>query len=154
MATKRQGSGKNTNSNVLQLVSQLAATVALPEGVVLRDAKDMEIWSQFTRARPLDAWRDLDLVILAKAVKLEADIRKYQEKLDSTAVLMRDPTGKMIINPLMNIIERLQAQQYSAFRAIGVCQQDQDARSLNSQGKEQERLRKTINGRADDLIAR
>ena len=53
-------------------------SIPLPEGVVLRSDEERVIWAQFTRARTRADWRDMDLLLLAKVVRLEADIRKHQ----------------------------------------------------------------------------
>ena len=50
-------------------------SIPLPEGVVLRSDGERVIWEQFTRARVRADWRDMDLLLLAKVVRLEADIR-------------------------------------------------------------------------------
>ena len=75
MAAKKQQLGRNSAANVVRLVSEMSDQVALPAGVILRDEAEMVIWQQFTRARARDGWRDFDLLIVAKAVRLEADPR-------------------------------------------------------------------------------
>jgi hypothetical protein len=56
--------------------------------VSLRDDAEMVIWGQFTRARTREGWRDFDLLIVAKSVRLEADIRKYQGLLDRSGPII------------------------------------------------------------------
>ena len=56
--------------------------IPMPEGVTLRSAEEHIIWGQFTRARAREDWRDMDLLLLAKVVRMEADIRKHQTVLD------------------------------------------------------------------------
>ena len=48
-------------------------SVPLPEGVLLRSDEERVIWGQFTRARAREDWRDMDLLLLAKVVRMEAD---------------------------------------------------------------------------------
>jgi len=88
MATKPQRPGKNSIHQVVKLASELSEQVALPEGVSLRDDAEMVIWGQFTRARTREGWRDFDLLIVAKSVRLEADIRKYQGMLDRSGPII------------------------------------------------------------------
>ena len=57
-------------------------SVPLPQGVELRSDEEHVIWDQFTRARAREDWRDMDLLLLAKVVRMEADIRKHQDTLD------------------------------------------------------------------------
>ena len=47
-------------------------SVPLPEGVLLRSDEEHVIWCQFARARAREDWRDMDLLLLAKVVRLEA----------------------------------------------------------------------------------
>lgn len=46
-----------------------------PAGVKQRSAKEHLICNQFTRARAKYDLREMDLILLAKTVKMEADIR-------------------------------------------------------------------------------
>jgi hypothetical protein len=48
-------------------------SVPLPEGITLRSDEEHVIWGQFTRARAREDWRDMDLLLLAKVVRMEAD---------------------------------------------------------------------------------
>jgi hypothetical protein len=88
MATKHQRPGNNSIHQVVKLASELSEQVALPEGVSLRDDAEMVIWGQFTRARTREGWRDFDLLIVAKSVRMEADIRKYQGLLDRSGPII------------------------------------------------------------------
>lgn len=151
MATQKLG--KQSTVNALKLVSELTDKIPLPEGVTLRSDKEMVIWGQFTQARARDGWRDFDLVILAKVVRLESDIRKYQEQLDDSDAIVRNDKGTQIVNPLFSVIDSLQRQQLALIRNMSLSQVNQDPRTLNSQGFEKNRL-KSATDIPDDLIAR
>jgi hypothetical protein len=153
MAAKKQQLGRNSAANVVRLVSELAEQVALPAGVILRDDAEMVIWKQFTHARAREGWRDFDLLIVAKAVRLEADIRKYQQALDGEGAIVKNERGTPIVNPMLTVIDSLQRQQLALIRSLSLNQQGQDPRTLNGQGKEQSKLRGAVNS-FDDLIAR
>jgi hypothetical protein len=150
---KLQRLGKNSANNVVQLVAELSEQIALPAGVILRDDAEMVIWQQFTHARAREGWRDFDLLIVAKAVRLEADIRKYQQVLDGDGAIIQTDSGRPIVNPMLTVIDSLQRQQLALIRSLSLNQQGQDARTLNGQGKEQTKMRKAINS-FDDLIAK
>ena len=151
MATQKLG--KQSTVNALKLVSELTDKIPLPEGVTLRSDKEMVIWGQFTQARARDGWRDFDLVILAKVVRLESDIRKYQEQLDDSDAIVRNDKGTQIVNPLFSVIDSLQRQQLALIRNMSLSQVNQDPRTLNSQGFEKHPL-KSATDIPDDLIAR
>ena len=93
MAAKKQQLGRNSAANVVRLVSELSEQVGLPAGVILRNDAEMVIWKQFTHARAREGWRDFDLLIVAKAVRLETDIRKYQQTLDSEGAIVTNERG-------------------------------------------------------------
>ena len=144
---------RDSHSNVVKLVSELAEAIALPAGVILRTDDEMVIWKQFTHARAREGWRDFDLLIVAKAVRLEADIRKYQQQLDGEGAVVTNERGTPIVNPFLTVIDSLQRQQLALIRSLSLNQTAQDPRTLNGQGQEQTKLRKTVNS-FDDLIAK
>jgi hypothetical protein len=145
--------GKNSSANVVKLVSELSEKVALPHGVELRNEDEMVIWEQFTRARTREGWRDFDLLLVAKAVRLEADIRKHQKALDRSGVIIKNERGTPIVNPFVAVIDSLQRQQLALIRSLSLNQTGHDPRSTNGQGREQARLRSAFSD-VDDLIAR
>ena len=64
--------------------------IPLPEGVTLRSAEEHVIWGQFACARARDDWRDMDLLLLAKVVSMEADIRRDHEAVAPTTTSTDD----------------------------------------------------------------
>ncbi len=127
--------------------------VPLPEGVILRDEQEMVIWQQFTRARARNDWRDFDLLLLAKAVRTEADIRRHQQMLDRTGPIVKNPKGTPIMNPLFTIIDSLQRQQLAIIRSLSLSQTVTDPRTKNAVGYAQGMLR-SVMADTDDLIAK
>lgn len=153
MATKSKALAANSVSNVVKLVSELSTDIALPPGVILRGDDEMVIWRQFTQARARDGWRDFDLLIVAKAVRLEADIRKNQQTLDEQGVTIINERGTQIVNPLVSVIDSLQRQQLALIRSLSLTQMAQHPYVVNGQGAEKAKLRKVVDN-FDDLIAR
>jgi len=137
----------------LLLASTISDQIPLPDGVILRDESEMVIWKQFTHARASEGWRDFDLLIVAKAVRLEADIRKYQMQLDRSGAVIKNDRGTPIVNPFLTVIDSLQRQQLALIRSLSLNQTAQDPRTLNGQGANQSALRRSINT-FDDLINR
>ncbi len=150
---KNQLQGLNSVEKIVQLVGELSEKIPLPEGVVLRNEDEVIIWGQFTRARAREGWRDFDLLLVAKAVRLEADIRKHQQSLDRTGIIVKNDRGTPIPNPLISIVDSLQRQQLAIIRSLSLNQTAQDPRTLNGQGVEQGKFSKQFNT-FDDLIAR
>ena len=144
---------RDSHLNVVALASTISDQIPLPDGVILRDESEMVIWKQFTHARASEGWRDFDLLIVAKAVRLEADIRKYQMQLDRSGAVIKNDRGTPIVNPFLTVIDSLQRQQLALIRSLSLNQTAQDPRTLNGQGSNQSNLRRSINT-FDDLIAR
>lgn len=118
--------------------------VELPAGVILRDEQEQIIWEQFTAVRAKDAWRDFDLVLLAKAVRLEADIRKIQLTLDKSGPVIKNKRETLVENPLLRVIDTLQRQQLAIIRSMSLNQTDTDPRTLNAQGMKEQEAGKTM----------
>jgi hypothetical protein len=144
---------RDSHLNVVALASTVSDQIPLPDGVILRDESEMVIWKQFTHARASEGWRDFDLLIVAKAVRLEADIRKYQMQLDRSGAVIKNDRGTPIVNPFLTVIDSLQRQQLALIRSLSLNQTAQDPRTLNGQGANQSALRRSINT-FDDLINR
>ena len=150
---RKQAQGRNSVSRTVALSGEISDQIPLPDGVLLRNDAEMEIWQQFTRTRAADGWRDFDLRVVAKAVKIEADILHYEALMHEEGARITNDKGTPIVNPLLTIIDSLQRRQLALIRSISMNQQQQDARTLSAGGKEQSRIRKAVNS-FDDLIAR
>jgi hypothetical protein len=120
----------------------------------LRSEEERTIWEQFTRARAREDWRDMDLLLLAKVVRMEADIRHHQETLDRSGVLIKNQRGTVVPNPLISVIDTLQRTQLAVIRSMSLNQQQGDPRTINAFGKMVNQTRGTIDNMGDDdLIA-
>src|SRR5574340_225365 len=151
---KTQRLGRNS---AISLVAAIGGAVSddipLPEGVILRDEDEMVIWRQFTRARARSDWRDCDLILIAKAVRIESDIRKHQLVLDSTGPLLKTEKGTPVANPLFSVIDTLQRQQLAVIRSLSIMQTTSDPRTMNAAGAKQAEF-KSMLGKMDELITR
>ena len=119
--------------------------IPLPEGVLLRSDEERVIWRQFSRARSREDWRDMDLLLLAKVVRLEADIRQHQTALDASGVILENRRGTPIPNPLLAVIDTLERRQMAVIRSMSLNQTASDPRTLNgaanNEGKSSDLLR-------------
>jgi hypothetical protein len=130
----KRGSDSNSVTGAVGSFQGAMETVPLPDGVLLRSDEELVIWEQFTRARAREDWRDMDLILLAKIVRMEADIRKHQEVLDRTGVLIKNKRETPIPNPLLAVIDTLERRQLAVIRSMSLNQQDTDARTINARG--------------------
>jgi hypothetical protein len=144
----------NTIDDDINTFAQAGQVVSPPKGIVLESEAEETIWAQFTSTRSPDSWRDFDLVLLAKTVKIEAKIRKYQKDLDARGAIIENQRGTPIENPLFRIIDTLTRQQMAVIRSMSLNQTKSDPRVLNATGKKLSSAKAAMDGLDDDLIPR
>lgn len=144
----------NTIADDINSFSQVNVTIQVPDGVVLETEEEKIIWEQFTATRSPDSWRDFDLVLLSKIVKLEVKIREYQKELDEKGPTVTNPRGNSMENPLFRIIDTLTRQQMAVIRAMSLNQTASAPRSLNKTGKKLADAKAVMDDLDEDLIPR
>jgi hypothetical protein len=141
-------------SRRISAIGSALRTVDLPEGVTLRSDEERTIWTQFTRARARDDWRDMDLILLSKVVRVEADLRKYQAMLDASGPLIKNKRETLIENPLLRVIDTLQRQQLAIIRSMSLNATGTDTRTMEASAKEESDARKVLaNSGVESLLA-
>ena len=140
----KRRSDKNSVTAAVDGFQGAIQSVPLPDGVELRSDEELVIWEQFTRARAREDWRDMDLLLLAKVVRLEADIRKHQGTLARTSVLIENNRGTVIPNPLLSVVDTLERRQMAVIRSMSLNQTASDPRTINGAAKTE--------GKAFDLL--
>ena len=133
--SQKKRSDKNSVTAALGGFKGAMESVPLPQGVELRSDEEMVIWDQFTRARAREDWRDMDLLLLAKVVRMEADIRKHQADVDAQGWIVENQRGTQIPNPLVAIIDTIERRQLAVVRSMSLNQQASDPRTLNGSAK-------------------
>lgn len=152
--SQKKRSDKNSVTAAVEGFRGAVDSVPLPQGIELRTDEELVIWEQFTRARAREDWRDMDLLLLAKVVRMEADIRQHQETLDRSGVLIQNKRGTLVPNPLISVIDTLERRQLSVIRSMSLNQQASDPRTLNGAAKAANESRNVMGFLAgDDLIA-
>ena len=151
--SQKKRSDKNSVTAALGGFKGAMESVPIPQGVELRSDEELIIWDQFTRARAREDWRDMDLLLLAKVVRMEADIRKHQETLDRSGVLIQNKRGTLIANPLLAVIDTLERRQMAVIRSMSLNQQASDPRTINGAARTVGDARNTMQSFDDDLIA-
>ena len=97
----------------------------------------------------------MDLILLAKIVRMEADIRAAQAELDEVGIMVENKRGTPIPNPLLLIIDTRERRQLAVIRSMSLNQTASDLRTLNGFAKLETKARLAIaKVGADDLIAR
>jgi hypothetical protein len=152
--SQKKRSDKNSVTAALGGFKGAMESVPPPEGVQLRSDEEMVIWDQFTRARAREDWRDMDLLLLAKVVRMEADIRKHQSDVDVQGWIVENQRGTQIPNPLIAIIDTIERRQLAVVRSMSLNQQASDPRTLNASAKNMKSARSAIDDASEGgLIA-
>jgi len=138
----------------VQSFSLIADEVGLPNGVEFDDEEERLIWSQFTKTRSKDSWRDFDLVLLTKIVKIESRIRKHQLEIDKMGAIIENQRGTPIENPLFRVVDTLQRQQMAIIRSMSLNQTASDPRTLNATGSKVKQAQSIVSSFEEDLIPR
>lgn len=147
-------SDKNSVTAAVETFSGAMSSVPLPEGIELRTDLERVIWDQFSRARAREDWRDMDLLLLAKVVRMEADIRRHQETLDRSGVLIKNKRETLVANPLLAVIDTLERRQLAVIRSMSLNQMHSDPRTINATARTAVDARNVMASFEDeDLIA-
>ena len=97
-----------------------------------------------TRARAKSAWRDMELILLAKIVKMEADIRAAQVELDAVGMMVENKRGTQIPNPLISVIDTLERPQLAVIRSMSLNRTASDPRTINGTAKLEDKARAAL----------
>ena len=152
--SQKKRSDKNSVTAALGGFKGAIESVPLPQGVELRSDEELVIWGQFTRARAREDWRDMDLLLLAKVVRMEADIRSYQSEVEKQGVIVENQRGTQIPNPLLAIIDTVERRQLAVIRSMSLNQQASDPRTLNGSARNISNARSAVDDASEGgLIA-
>ena len=132
---KKRTDKNSATSAVAGFVGAINDRIPLPAGVELRSEAELIIWHQFTRARARSDWRDMELILLAKIVKMEADIRAAQTELDAMGMMVENKRSAPIPNPLLSVIDTFERRQLAVIRSMSLNQTASDARTLTGFAK-------------------
>ena len=97
-----------------------------------------------TRARAKSAWRDMDIILLAKIVKMEADIRAAQVELDAVGMMVENKRGTQMPNPLISVIDTLERPQLAVIRSMSLNRTTSDPRTINGTAKLEDKARAAL----------
>nr|AOE06764.1 hypothetical protein [uncultured bacterium] len=141
---KKRSDKNSATSAVAGFVGAINDRIPLPAGVELRSEAELIIWYQFTRARARSDWRDMDLILLAKVVKMEADIRAAQIELDAMGMMIENKRGTPIPNSLLSVIDVLKRRQLMVIRSMSINKTASDPRMINGSAKVEGEVRAAL----------
>ena len=120
-----------------------------PDGVTLND-DEMACWLQMINVR--QDWRDFDLVLMVKVVRLEVKIRQWWDMLEKSGPMIRNKRDTLIENPILRSIDTLQRQQLSIITKMQLMTVA-DPRTLNQEAQRQD-MEEIKRGNVLQLLAR
>ena len=141
---KKRSDKNSVTSAVVGFAGVIDDAILPPAGVELRSDKEHLIWNQFTRARAKEDWPNMDLILLAKIVKMEADIRTAQVELDAVGMMVENKRGTQIPNPLISVIDTLERRQLAVIRSMSLNQTAHDPRTINRTAKVESEARAAL----------
>ena len=74
----------------------------------------------------------MELILLAKIVKMEADIRAVQVELDAVGMMAENKCCTQMLNPLISVTDSLERRQLAVIRSMSLNQTAHDPRIINS----------------------
>ena len=132
---KKRSDKNSAMSAVAGFVGAINDRIPLPAGVEQRSEAELIIWHQFTHARARSNWRDMDLILLEKIVKMEAEIRAAQIELDAMGMMINNKRGAPITNPFLLVIDTLERRQRLTIRLMSLNQTDFAPPTVNGTAK-------------------
>ena len=141
---KKRSDKISATSAVAGFVGAINDSIPLPAGVELRSEAELIIWHQFTRARARSDWRDMGLIVLAKSVKMEADMRTAWIELDAMGMMIKIKRGTPIPNPLLSVINTLERHHLAVIRSMSLNQTASDPRTINGSTKVESEARAAL----------
>ena len=128
---------KSRSDSISELVkSKSNDVVALPDGITLRDREEEILWEQFTSART--SWRDFDLILVAKMVKVEYDLRRIQATIAEEGYIVKNDRGTKVENALIRVEDTKQRMQLAIIGKLSLGVANTAAVAKNKSGKKSE----------------
>lgn len=100
-----------------------------PDGITLTDDEQV-VWEQACRAR--QEWIEFDLILLAKVVKIEVQLRQWWDQMILEPAIVENSAGRMVENPLIKVINSTQQTQLAIITKMHIMDRRGDARTLNN----------------------
>ena len=127
-------------------------TIPLPAGCHFTSEDELLLWESFSSARAYEDWREVDLLMLWKLVKLERELRDQQAMVEKEGVVVEGARGGPIENPRVRIMNLYEQRQLSIFRALGLNVTKSDPRVVKRNAASEQKARRVLSS-ADDLLA-
>jgi hypothetical protein len=125
---------RNSTKALLRSFATAGKYPEIPDGCGLETEAEMTLWRQFVSTRCIEDWREIDLVLVSKAIKIEIEIRAHKATLEAEGTLIETERGRLE-HPLFKIVDALQKQQLAILRSMSLTKHGSDSRTLADNGK-------------------
>ena len=92
----------------------------------------------------------MDLILLVKTVRMEADIWEHQSTLDRSDVLIQNKRRMLVHNPLLAAVDNLERRQLLVIRSMSQSQLSSDPRVINGLAKKRTQARISLHDIGSD----
>jgi hypothetical protein len=122
--------------------------IEFPSGVFFDSESDLELWRQYTSIRLVSDWRDSDLLMVSKMIRLENDIQSANKIIDQEGLLI-DVYGKdgdlvgQKEHPAVKVRDTLLNRLVSIQRHLSINQLPSHPQTVNAHGKKAAQKAKT-----------
>jgi hypothetical protein len=134
MTTKQRKTRSDTVAGQMGARKDLDRVLPPPDGVVFDTDQEMVLWRQYSSARSLESWREMDLLLLTKLVKLEVRILNAEEMIASEGAVIENNRGTVVENAWLRVLDTYQRQQLAIIRSLSLGVSSDGARDANKGG--------------------
>jgi hypothetical protein len=103
----------------------------VPEGLIPLTEREQLAWCQYCLAR--GSWKEAELRILHRAIRLETELEQLQEEASATPTIYEKPSGDLAEHPIHGCVRNKFKTLQSELRMVGLqCSPDRKAGVGNS----------------------
>lgn len=128
-------------------------SVPVPQGIVFNGPEEKLLWNQITRARPVDEWRTVDLLLVAKIVILEIQIREQEGLLEEEGVILKSNKNWPMENPRFRVLNQMQSRQLTIVRALALNTTGDTAIKKDAKSKKTETVTDALGDSTDTVMS-
>jgi hypothetical protein len=144
MARKSQRLGNNSTDRHVAAFADAGSVVAVPRGFEFSSEEETTLWATYTAARSRVDWLPHDLIMVAKLVQTEMDIREARRALKIEGMVVENNRGTMVENAWLRVYDTLARQQLAIIRSLSMNSTSSEKAIVQRSAKEDQKAVKTL----------
>jgi hypothetical protein len=144
MARKEQRLGNNSTDRQVAAFAGASEVVAVPRGFEFGSEEEATLWATYTAARSRVDWLPHDLIMVAKLVQTEMDIREARRALKIEGMVIENGRGTMVENAWLRVYDTLARQQLAIIRSLSMNSTSSEKAIIQRSAKEDQKAVKTL----------